>query len=47
VAGQRFAGVVYAHPLRIAIGTSVEELALLAGAGDPADLYNQVLFLPL
>jgi hypothetical protein len=45
--GQAFAGVIYAHPLRIAIGTCVEELALLAVAGDPTDLHNQVLFLPL
>ena len=45
--GPAFAGVIYGHPLRIAIGTCVEELALLAAAGDPTDLYNQVLFLPL
>jgi hypothetical protein len=46
-AGQAFTGVIYVHPLRIAVGTCLEELAVLAGAGDPADLYNQVLFLPL
>ena len=45
--GQGFAGGIYAHPLRIPIGTCVEELVLLAVAGEPADLSNQVLFLPL
>lgn len=45
--GQRFAGLVYAHPLRVSIGRCVADLALLAEAAAIEELRNQVLFLPI
>jgi len=45
--GQPFSGVVYAHPLRVTIGQCIHDLELVAKAGEPEDLRNQVLFLPL
>jgi uncharacterized protein with PIN domain len=45
-AGISFCGVVYAHQLRVSIGRCVEDLELIAKAGEPADLMNQVIFLP-
>ena len=46
-AGTPFGGVVYAHPLRVSIGTCIGDLELIAMAREPDDLRNQVLFLPL
>ncbi|MBI1295193.1 hypothetical protein GC175_09570 [bacterium] len=45
--GIPFAGVIYAHQLRVSIGVCVEQLELLAKAGEPDDLRNQVQHLPL
>lgn len=45
--GVFFAGVVYAHQLRVSIGTCVEDLSIIAQAGEPDDLANGVRFLPL
>ncbi len=45
--GTPFSGVVYAHPLRVTIGQCVHDLELVAKAGEPEDLRNRVLFLPL
>ena len=45
--GTRFAGVIYAHQLRISIGQCVMDLALIANATDPEDWINRVEFLPL
>jgi hypothetical protein len=45
-AGIPFCGIVYAHQLRVAIGKCVEDLELIAKAGEPADLMNQIIFLP-
>ncbi len=45
--GKSFSGVIYAHPLKISIGKCVHDLELLAKAGEPEDLENQVVFLPL
>ncbi len=42
-----FSGVIYAHPLRISIGQCVNDLELIAKAGEPEDLKNRVIFLPL
>jgi uncharacterized protein with PIN domain len=44
--GIPFYGVVYAHQLRVLIGRCIEDLELIAKAGEPADLMNQVIFLP-
>jgi hypothetical protein len=46
-AGTPFAGVIYAHQLRVSIGRCVEDLATIAGAGDSRDLDGSVIFLPL
>lgn len=45
--GLDFAGVVYAHQLRITIGQCVEDLSLIAEAGEPEDLAGRVEYLPL
>jgi uncharacterized protein with PIN domain len=42
-----FFGVVYAHQLRVSIGRCVQDLEILAQTGEPADLLNGVIFLPL
>lgn len=46
-AGEAFAGVVYAHQVRVPIGRCVQDLELLAGASDPGELSGQVVYLPL
>lgn len=46
-AGIAFGGVIYAHQLPISIGACIHDLALIATAGEPEDLRNHVLFLPL
>jgi hypothetical protein len=45
--GREFLGVIYAHQLRVAIGVVIDDLYLIATAGDPDDLANTVQFLPL
>lgn len=45
--GETFPGVIFAHQLRISIGTCIRDLELVAKAGEPEDLRQQVLFLPL
>lgn len=42
-----FSGVIYAHQLRISIGACIDDLALIAATGEPEDLHQHVLFLPL
>ena len=39
-AGIPFYGIVYAHQLRVLIGRCVEDLELIAKAGEPVDLMN-------
>ena len=45
--GQAFAGVIYAHQLRISIGDCVRDLELVSKAAEPTDMVGQTLFLPL
>ena len=45
--GTPFRGVIYAHQLRVPIGTCVHDLEIIAKAGEPEDLINRVQFLPL
>ena len=45
--GTRFLGVVYVHQLRTSIGTCVQDLELIAKAGEPEDIENRLEFLPL
>jgi hypothetical protein len=47
IEGEAFAGVVYAHQLNVTIGRCVEDLALIAEAGEPPDLENVLEYLPL
>jgi predicted nuclease of predicted toxin-antitoxin system len=42
-----FAGVIYAHQLRITVGQAVRDLSLIAEVYDLADIANNVEFLPL
>ena len=45
--GVAFAGVIYAHQLRVSIGRCVGDLELIAKATDPEEWSNRVEFLPL
>lgn len=45
--GVEFSGVIYAHALRISVRTFIEDLEIIARAGEPEDLANRVQFLPL
>jgi uncharacterized protein with PIN domain len=45
--GIPFRGVIYAHQLRVSIGTCVHDLEIIAKAGEPEDLMNRAEFLPL
>jgi len=42
-----FPGIIYAHPLRISIGTCVHQLELIAHSAELKDLKNRIEFLPL
>jgi hypothetical protein len=46
-AGIPFRGVAYAHQLQVSIGTCVEDLEIIAKAGEADDLMNRVQFFPL
>jgi hypothetical protein len=45
--GRFFAGVIYAHQLRVTIGKCISDLEIIAKAGEPEDLHNRVEHLPL
>lgn len=45
--GDPFAGVVYAHQWRVAIGRCVQDLELIGQCCEPADLASRVEHLPL
>jgi len=45
--GSPFYGVIYAHQLRVSIGSCIEDLEIIAKAGEAEDLMNGVKFLPL
>lgn len=42
-----FGGVIYSHQLHVPIGGCVNDLEIIAKAGEPEDLINWVEFLPL
>jgi len=46
-AGRFFAGVIYAHQLRVTIGRCISDLEIIAKAGESEDLHNRVEHLPL
>jgi hypothetical protein len=45
--GISFKGVIYAHQLRVSVGTCIHDLEIIAKAGEPGDLINRAIFLPL
>lgn len=45
--GKSFAGVIYAHPLRVPMGTCIADLELLAKLCTPEEMADQVFYLPL
>ena len=45
--GTKFAGLVFAHPARISVGTCIRDIEMIAQAGEPQDLADQILYLPL
>lgn len=45
--GIPFGGVIYVHQQHISIGECISDLELIADAGEPEDMMNQVFFLPL
>jgi hypothetical protein len=45
--GQPFAGVIYAHPLKISIGACVRDIEILAHVYEPTDMSNRVEYLPI
>ncbi len=45
--GEYFAGVIYAHQLRVSVRQCIEDLELLAVVADPQDMENRVVYLPL
>lgn len=42
-----FAGVVYAHQLRVSIGTCIADLEIISKASSTEEMANRVEFLPL
>jgi hypothetical protein len=46
-AGIPFSGVIYAHQLRVSIGACINDLEIIATIGEPEDLHQHVVFLPL
>jgi predicted nuclease of predicted toxin-antitoxin system len=47
IAGEASVGIVYAHQLNVTIGRCIEDLSLIAEAGESADLENGIEYLPL
>lgn len=45
--GSSFAGLVFAHPTKTSVGGCIRDLEIIAKAGEPADLVNQIVYLPL
>ena len=45
--GIPFAGVVYGHQQWVTVGSSVEDLEIIAKAGEPKDFADRVEYLPL
>jgi hypothetical protein len=45
--GETFAGVIYAHQLKVTIGQCINDLELIAQVGEPEEFANRVEYLPL
>jgi uncharacterized protein with PIN domain len=44
---RHFAGVVYAHQMRVSIGKCIADLEMISKASSPGEMANRVEFLPL
>jgi predicted nuclease of predicted toxin-antitoxin system len=44
--GQEFAGLIYAHQLRITIAQAIRDLELIAKVMNPDEMRNRIEFLP-
>lgn len=42
-----FLGVIYAHPTHMSVGELIQDLELIAKVGNPEDIANTVLYLPV
>lgn len=45
--GEHFAGVIYGHQQQVTVGQMVRDLEIYAKVYDPADMVDQVKYLPL
>ncbi len=45
--GIPFGGVIFARQLRVSIGVCINDLEIVAKAGEPEDLANRVEYIPL
>ncbi len=45
--GRSFTGVIYAPQLALSVGQFIDELELIAKAGEPSDFSDRVTYLPL
>ncbi len=45
--GRSFAGIIYAHQLRVTIGRCVQDLEMMAKVCEPEDFRDRVEYLPL
>ena len=45
--GEAFAGIVYAHQLRVTIGQCIDDLELIAKVYEPTEMANRIEHLPL
>lgn len=45
--GIPFIGIIYAHPTCVSVGRLLQELELVATVGEPRDVANTILYLPL
>ncbi len=45
--GASFHGVIYAHQLKVSIGTCINNLEIISKAGESEDLIDRIQFLPL
>ncbi len=45
--GIAFRGIIYSHQQDLSIGTSINDLEIIAKVGEPDDLINAVRYLPL
>jgi hypothetical protein len=46
-AGLEFAGIVYAHSMRVSIRTAIEDLEIIAKVSQPGEVISRIHFLPL